>query len=225
MRLMLLEDNPHLRFLLDESITEAGWRVDCFANIGIASEAVATIAYDLAIIDIGLPDGDGITFIRQMRRDGFTYPILIVTARTAIDDRVRGLDAGADDYLVKPFNHHELMARCRALMRRSPLSMSNEIVVGRLTYSPDLQRLVCGEEEIVLGSRESALAEILLRNSDRLVTREKLETSLSSLDSETSVNAIDLLVSRLRRKLASKHTEVAIETIRGVGYMLRDVSK
>lgn len=224
MRLLLLEDNPRLRLLLDESITEAGWRVDGFEDIATAAEAVATIAYDMALIDLGLPDGDGIGFIRQIRRDKFAQPILIITARTAIDDRIKGLDAGADDYLVKPFNHHELMARCRALLRRLPLASTSEISIGALTFLPAMQQLLCAGKEIALVARECALAEILLRQSGLVVTRERLETALSRLDSETTGNAIELLVSRLRRKLAANECGVSIETVRGVGYMLRDIS-
>ncbi len=222
MRLLLLEDNPRLRFLLDESITETGWHVDGFEDIATANEAVATIAYDLALVDLGLPDGDGISFIRQLRRNKFEQPILIITARTAIEDRIKGLDAGADDYLVKPFNHHELMARCRALLRRSPLSTGSEIILGRLIFSPALQQVGCADVKIALGTRECALAEILLRQCGQVVTRERLESSLSRLDNETTGNAIELLVSRLRRKLAAHDTGVSIETIRGVGYLLRE---
>lgn len=225
MRLILLEDNPRLRFLLDEAINDAGWRVDGFADIATACEAVATISYDMALVDLGLPDGDGITFICELRANGFQAPVLIITARAAIEDRILGLDAGADDYLVKPFNHNELLARCRALLRRSPMTITSEILVGRLCFSPALQRLTCEDDEIALSRRESSLLELLLRNVGHLIAKERIESSLSDLDRDTSTNALELIVSRLRKKLNAYESEVSIETVCGLGYMLRDLSK
>ena len=124
MRLLLVEDTERLRELLTDAVHGAGWRIDAFGCLADAQEAIATSTYDLLLIDLGMPDGDGIDLIRAIRRDGVKTPVLVLTARGAIDDRIVGLDAGADDYLVKPFNHREFLARCRALLRRAPATMS-----------------------------------------------------------------------------------------------------
>ena len=120
MRLLLIEDTPRLRDLLVETVHAVGWRIDAFGTVADGEAAVATTSYDLLLIDLGLPDGDGLELIRALRARGVHAPILALTARAAIDERIAGLDAGADDYLVKPFNHGEFLARCRALLRRAP---------------------------------------------------------------------------------------------------------
>ncbi len=152
MRLLLVEDSARLRHLLSESIHEAGWHLDSFGDAGSGEEAAATIPYDLALVDLGLPDGDGVDLIRRLRRAEFDAPILILTARGGIEDRIRGLDAGADDYLVKPFNHAELLARCRALLRRAPQTVEPIIAFGDLSFDTAAGALARGDTSIALTS-------------------------------------------------------------------------
>lgn len=225
MRILLVEDSARLRDLLTETIHEAGWRVDGFGDARSGAEAAAVVEYELALIDLGLPDGDGIDLIRSMRRSGFKPPILIMTARGDVDSRIAGLDAGADDYLVKPFNHAELLARCRALLRRAPQSVEPTLGAGRLVYETASGTVLCGSEEVKLSPRERALLEILLRQAGRVVAKERLETALSEFNAEVSSNALELVVSRLRKKLDAVDGGVALETVRGVGYLMRDLSR
>lgn len=222
MRLMLVEDSERLQALLGEAIRDVGWGLDSFHDIATAEEAAATIDYDLALIDLGLPDGDGVELIRELRRKRFATPILVITARSAIDVRVEALDAGADDYLLKPFNHRELLARCRALLRRAPLAEQTIISVGSLSYSAAACMLVCGSDIIGVSPREREVAAMLMRNAGSVVAKERIESALSALDSETSGNAVELLVSRLRKKLQAVDTGVSIETVRGLGYLMRE---
>jgi DNA-binding response OmpR family regulator len=223
MRLLLVEDNPRLRELLTESVHEAGWRIDSFGTIDDGREAMATTAYDLLLIDLGLPDGDGLDLIREARRRAVKTPILVLTARGAIDERIAGLDAGADDYLVKPFNHGEFLARCRALLRRAPDTAPPILVAGRLSFDPATGVLTCGDGELALTPRERAIFEILMRDVGGVTPKRKLEHALSEFSDELSTNAVELSISRLRKKLDGFRAGAAIETIRGVGYLLREV--
>ena len=225
MRLLLVEDNPRLRTLLQETVHGAGWRLDGFGEAQAGAEAAAVIPYELALVDLGLPDGDGIDLVRSLRRTGFKAPILILTARGGVDDRIAGLDAGADDYLVKPFSHAELLARCRALLRRAPQGMEPTLEAGRLTTRTATRTVSCASREVQLTPRERALLEVLLRHAGRVVAKERLETALSEFNAEVSTNALELVVSRLRRKLDGVDGGVAVETIRGVGYLLRETAR
>lgn len=225
MRLLLIEDNPRLRHLLQETIHSAGWRLDGFGEAQTGAEAAAVIRYELALVDLGLPDGDGIDLIRSLRRTGFKAPILILTARGSVDDRIAGLDAGADDYLVKPFSHAELLARCRALLRRPPQGVEPTLEAGRLTYDTATRTVSCASDEVQLTPRERALLEVLMRHTGRVVVKERLETAFSEFSAEVSTNALELMVSRLRKKLDGIDGGVALETIRGVGYLLRETAR
>jgi DNA-binding response OmpR family regulator len=221
MRLLLVEDSQRLVDLLGERIREAGWRVDAVSSIAEATEAVASASHDLLLIDLGLPDGDGLDLVRSIRRSGNTVPILILTARASIEERIAGLDAGADDYLVKPFNHGEFLARCRAMLRRSPLTVQPVLTAGGLAYDPSTASLTAGGAEVHLAPRERALAELLMREAGRVVAKRKLEAALSEYGEELSTNGLEITVSRLRRKLEGTDCGAVIETVRGVGYMLR----
>ena len=223
MRLLLVEDNPRLQELLTESVHGAGWQIDVFGTVGDGQEAVATTPYDLLLIDLGLPDGDGLDLIRDIRRDGVKTPILALTARGAIDERIAELDAGADDYLVKPFNHREFLARCRALLRRAPDTAPVLLVAGRLSFDPASGVLTCGESEVALTPRERAIFEVLMRDVGRVTPKRKLEHAVSEFGDELSTNAVELSLSRLRKKLDGQKAGAAIETVRGVGYLLREV--
>jgi len=225
MRLLLIEDTPRLRELLVESVHAAGWRIDALGTCAEAEEAIATTSYDLLLIDLGLPDGNGLELIRALRREGRRTPILVLTARAAVDERIAGLDAGADDYLVKPFNHGEFLARCRALLRRSPETAPPILTAGGLVFDPAAGVLRCRNQDAPLTPRERTIVEILMRDAGRVVPKRKLENALSEYGDDISTNAIELAVSRLRKKLATLESGAALETIRGLGYLLRELKE
>jgi len=222
MRLLLVEDNPRLVELLTERIHDAHWQVDALGTAAEAAEAIRSGVHDLILVDLGLPDSSGLDLIRQMRRAGSSVPILIITARGSIEDRIKGLDAGADDYLVKPFNHEEFLARCRALIRRRSSGEVPDLSVGDLTYRPADKTLHVGAEIIALSPREIGIVELLVREAGRVVSKRKLETALSNYDNDFSTNALEQAISRLRKKIETASKEVRIETIRGLGYILTD---
>lgn len=224
MRLLLVEDTPRLQQLLTEAIHGAGWRIDAVGTVADANEAKATTPYDLLLVDLGLPDGDGLDFVRSVRRAGDKTPILVITARGAVDDRIAGLDAGADDYLVKPFNHREFLARCRALLRRAPDTVMPVLAAGSITLDVAAGAATCSGVDLGLAPRERTVLEILLRDVGRVVPKRRLEHALSEFGDELSSNAVETAVSRLRKKLDGHASGTALETIRGVGYMLRETS-
>lgn len=224
MRFLLIEDAPRLRELLSDAVNAAGWNVDAVDTAADAREAIATTPYDLYLVDLGLPDGDGLDLVRSISLGGTKAPVLILTARSAVEERVAGLDSGADDYLVKPFNAAELLARCRALLRRSPLSVMPVMALGRLAFDSAQAKVTCDGRDLSLTSREKSLLEALMREAGRVVAKRRLEHTLSKLGEEFSSNAVELAVSRLRRKLDGFDTGTSLETVRGVGYMLSERS-
>lgn len=223
MRLLLVEDSARLRELVGETIRAAGWRLDAVGTVAEGEDALAATSYELVLLDLGLPDGDGLDLLRALRRRKDSTPVLALTARGAVDERIAGLDAGADDYLPKPFNNGELLARARALLRRAPLSADPVLEAGALRYDPATHDVRCGEEILALAPRERAALEILMRNVGRVTAKRGLEEKLSEFDEEMSPNAIEVVLSRLRRRLAPYETGTAIETVRGVGYLLREL--
>jgi len=224
MRLLLVEDSARLRELLTEAIHGAGWWVDAVATVGEATEAVAVAPYDLLLVDLGLPDGDGLDLVREFRREGVQTPILVLTARAAIDERILGLDAGADDYLVKPFNNGEFLARCRALLRRAPDTKTPILLAAQLSLNVTTGAATCANVDLGLAPRERMVLEILMREAGRVVQKRKLEHALSEFGDERSSNAVELAISRLRKKLEPHDCGVSLETIRGVGYLLRETT-
>ena len=220
MRLLLVEDSKRLQELLSESLASAGYRLDVASTIGELFSMVEAVNYDLLIVDLGMPDGDGLAAIKQLRTQGSAAPILIITARGGIDDRVSGLDAGADDYLIKPFNHSELLARVRALLRR-PADMHGPILRrGSLEFEEAKGEVRCGGKAVELRLSERRLLATLMRRSGSVVTKAAIEEALSQFGKELSSNAVEALVSRVRKALADADSGVVIETVRGVGYRL-----
>lgn len=220
MRLILAEDSKRLQVLLSESLASAGYKLDVASTIAELLGMVGSVNYDLLIIDLGLPDGDGLGAIRTLRQQGDTTPILIITARGSIDDRVSGLDTGADDYLIKPFNHAELLARVRALLRR-PADLHGPILRrGGLEFEEAKGEVRYEGRPIDLRLSERRLLGTLMRRSGHVVTKSAIEEALSRFGRELSANAVEALVSRLRKALADANAKVVIETVRGVGYRL-----
>ncbi len=221
MRLLLVEDNPRLRALVAEVLNTAGFGVDVAASVGDLMSLARDTPYDLIVLDLGLPDGDGLDAIRSLRLAAVATPILIITARGSIDERVKGLDAGADDYLTKPFNNAELLARVRAVLRRPAAVVGPTIDIGNTSMDLTTLAVTCNGQSIELRLSERRLLLRLLRRPGNLVPKADIETSLSDLGRDMSANAIEALVSRTRRALSEAGSDIVIETVRGVGYCLK----
>lgn len=218
MRVLLVEDDAALATGIVEGLEQAGMSVDHLVAAEPAESALALTAYDLAIVDLGLPGMDGLELIRRVRRRKSTIPILILTARDGLDDRVKGLDIGADDYLVKPFLLPELQARARALIRRGGAAAGSTLTIGPLTLDLGLRTARLDGTELELTGREWDVLQHLMLAAPKVLSKKKLMESLGSWDSEISPNAIEIYVSRLRAKLAD--SGVTIRTVRGIGYRL-----
>lgn len=199
-------------------LCDAGYAVDWVSSAERAEEVVAAETFDAAIIDIGLPRCDGLELTRRIRRDGIAMPVLILTARDALHDRVQGLDLGADDYMVKPFELPELLARLRALLRRSQAATSATLCFGALELDSGKREARANGQLIELGPREWTVMEYLLIHSPKPASKEKLLQALTGWDKEITPNAIEVYISRLRGKLEPHH--IALRSIRGFGYRL-----
>ncbi|MGB5559989.1 MAG: response regulator transcription factor [Paracoccaceae bacterium] len=220
MRIVLVEDNERLARGIENSLRDQGYAVDWLSDGGEADRFLATEGADIAIIDVNLPGLSGFDIVRALRKRGGTIPVIILTARGELDDRVEGLDAGADDYLVKPFEMAELTARIRALSRRRSDIRTGTQEIGQLVFDR-IARTVAGPNGAIdLPRREVALLECLVDHSGRIVSKERIADTLYGVGSDVDANAVELLISRLRRKLAG--TGVTIRTARGLGYLLDD---
>lgn len=222
MRLLLAEDNLRLQALLTQALNAAGFGLDAVGTVADLEVCAQSTAYDLIIIDLGLPDGDGLEALTALRTKGISTPVLVITARGTVDERVRGLDAGADDYLPKPFNNAEFLARVRALLRRPSDVIGPLIEVGNTSINVGTLEVACAGQTVELRLSERRLLALLMRRAGTLVPKSTLESSLSEFGRDVSSNAIEALVSRTRRTLADAGSNVMIETVRGVGYMLKD---
>jgi two-component system, OmpR family, response regulator len=224
-RLLLVEDSVRLQALLGESLRSAGYPIDVVGTLAEARAAIAEVAYDLLIIDLGLPDGNGMALIHESRAGGHATPVLVITARTGIDDRIAGLDSGADDFLVKPFSHLEMLARIRAILRR-PRNMRDPVLqVGRLVLNEATSEVRADGEMLDLRAGERRLLSLLMRQAGRIVPKSSIEERFYELGREVTVNAVEAHVSRLRKALEEKAAGVFIETVRGIGYALKESSK
>ncbi|GMV56474.1 MAG: Mycobacterial persistence regulator MrpA [Betaproteobacteria bacterium] len=222
MRVLLVEDDCLVASGIREGLEKAGYAVDLIGAAEPAESVLALTAYDLAIVDINLPGIDGHELIRRLRRRGIGLPVLIVTARDGLDDRVVGLDIGADDYMTKPFELPELLARMRALIRRSRSAYSSELTVGRLRLDLKRRTADVADRPLDLTGREWDILQELMLASPNVLPKQKMVDSLSQWDKELTSNAIELYVSRLRAKL--QNAGVAIRTLRGIGYRLDETA-
>ena len=220
MHILLVEDNLRLQELIEQALRGAGYRVDLATTVAELLAAAASVQYDLLIVDLMLPDGDGLDAIRTLRARRSSVPILIMTARGSIDDRVRGLDAGADDYLIKPIHQAELLAHVRALLRRPAEVMGPILRTGNTEFDEAMAEVRCSGKPVRLRLRERRLLALLMRRSGFLVSKNMIEEALSEFGREMSANAIEALISRIRRSLSDARSDVVIETVRGVGYRL-----
>jgi len=216
MRILVIEDDKLLGDGIQVGLTQAGFALD-WVQDGVAGEAaLAAEAYAAVVLDLGLPKLSGMDLLRRLRAAGNAVPVLILTARDAIEDRVQGLDSGADDYLVKPFDLHELAARLRALIRRRQGSAAPLLVMQQLQLDPAAHRVQYRGQPIDMSAKEFALLQELMQNAGRVLSREQLEQRLYPWGEEVESNAIEVHIHHLRRKLAPE----LIRTIRGVGYLL-----
>ena len=215
MRALLVEDDPLLGDGIKTALEREGYTVDWFMLGREAISAIGNETFSVLILDLGLPDMDGMQVLKLLRRQS-TLPILILTARDAVEDRIGGLDAGADDYVLKPFNLQELLARLRVVMRRSDGRTSQILALGALTIDEVLHAVSWRGKDVKLGRREYALLLELARHPDRVLSRPRLENLLYGWDGEVDSNALEVHIHHLRKKLA-KHL---IVNVRGIGYRL-----
>lgn len=218
MRFLLVEDNSDLAQSVSERLTLDGHAVDCAVNLAEAHACLSNTTYDLILLDIMLPDGDGRDFLKQHRAHKRTTPVIVMTARSAVSDRIDALDTGADDYVTKPFDFAELEARCRAVLRRRGGAAQNLIHFADMAFNPLQATIVIGTETRELRNRELRLLEILLSSPRRIFSKSQLCDRLTSYSDEFSENAVEVYVARLRKKLEGSGAK--IETVRGVGYRI-----
>jgi DNA-binding response OmpR family regulator len=220
-RVLVVEDDEAIADVLRRSLRAEGHEVKSAGDGAEALTAAEQFTPDLVVLDLGLPRLDGIEVLRRLRADGSDVPVLILTARTETENRVEGLDTGADDYLPKPFERAELLARIRALLRRRPPRGSASIVVGDLQLNPDTREVKRGDREIELTNREFELLEYLARNQKLVVSRERLLEDVWGYDPFEQTNTIDVFISNLRRKLEEGGEPRLLHTKRGAGYVLK----
>ncbi len=220
MRLLVVEDERELANLIRGALERAGFAADVAPDLAQSEDHLAVVRYDAMILDLALPDGDGLFLLRRLRARGSSLPVLLLTARDGPEDRVLGLDAGADDYLVKPFHVPELIARVRALLRRPDAVLGVTLRLGNTVLDTTTRQTTVDGVDIGLSVRETMLLELLLRRQSCVVPRETLEHGLYSFDAQLGSNAMEVLVHRLRRKLADAAATPCLHTVRGVGYLL-----
>jgi two-component system OmpR family response regulator len=221
MRALVVEDHPRMALLLRRGLEEEGYAVDVASNATEGLYLGVECDYDVVVLDVMLPDGDGIDALRQLRLRNRWMPVLILTAKDAVDDRVRGLDAGADDYLVKPFALPELLARLRALVRRSPPERPAVLTVGDLTLDPAAHEVRRGEDVVQLSPKEFALLELFMRHPGEVLTRARIMEHAWDFAFDGDWNILEVYVRYLRQKIDRPFGRSSIETVRGVGYRLK----
>ena len=222
MRALVVEDEPKLAGLLKRGLTEDGHVADVAPSGEDAVWMALSAPYDVIVLDVMLPGIDGFATCRELRKREVWTPVLMLTARDAVEDRVEGLDTGADDYLVKPFSFAELVARLRALARRAPVERPSVVAVGDLRLDPAARRAWRGDMELELSAKEFALLELFLRHAGEVLTRVQLLDGAWDMAFESRSNVIDVYIRYLREKIDRPFGRAALETVRGVGYRLRE---
>jgi len=221
-RILLVEDHERFAGLICKGLIAHGIAVDVVGRIDAAWSALSQIPYEALVLDRGLPDGDGLALLKRMRHAGLGIPCLVLTARDALHDRVEGLDAGADDYLPKPFAMDEMVARVKALLRRPAERRTLDPQVGDLMLRPGAGTLCCGEESVTLAPAEMQIMLMFLRKPEEVVRRSALEAAAWGLSEAVTPNALDVALHRIRRKLLAIGSRQGIVNVRGLGYALRD---
>jgi DNA-binding response OmpR family regulator len=220
-RLLIVEDEADLRANLKRGLIEAGFATTCTGSAESAEKAVAAEGFDAIVLDLRLPGKNGLDFLRDIRAGGNATPVLVLTARGTLEDRVGGLESGADDYLIKPFALAELIARLRALMRRRASPAQLTLRVADLEFDTVRRRALRGERELNLSPKETILLELLMRNAGEPVTREMIAEVVWGSGYNDFTNLIEVFVNRLRQKLSDGTGDSLIATVRGVGYSMR----
>ncbi len=222
MRLLFVEDEPDLRDVTAKRLRADGYTVDACGDGLTAVDYLLAADYDVLVLDIMLPGLDGLSVLKRLRAEGKTLPVLLLTAKGTIEDRVQGLDAGADDYLVKPFSYAELSARIRALLRRqTPQLQTEKLQLADLEMDVAARQVFRAGQEIQLTQREFSLLEVLLRHQGIVLTRERIEEQIYDFDFEGGSNVIDVYIRYLRKKIDENYEPKLIHTVRGTGYVLR----
>ncbi len=224
MRVLVVEDEPKIAAFIRQGLQEELYVVDLAADGDAALDLAASMNYDLIVLDILLPHRDGLSVCRELRADGVTTPILLLTAKDTIDDRVTGLDSGADDYLVKPFAFKELLARLRALTRRGPVVQGAVLQIGDLTLDTIRHEVRRGGGRIDLTPKEYSLLEYLLRHPHQVLSRTMIAEQIGSYEFAGESNIVDVYIRNLRRKLDDPYAVKLIQTVRGLGYKVAEGS-
>src|SRR5512136_941949 len=222
MRILIVEDERQIAAFLERGLKEEGYAIDVVYNGNDALDWAAAVEYDGIVLDVMLPGRDGFSVCRELRARGSKTPVLMLTARDTVDDRVTGLDIGADDYLVKPFAFKELVARLRAVTRRQTDTRSVELQVGDLTLNTVTHMAQRGERRIELTTKEYNLLEFLMRNPNRVLTRTQIAEHVWNLDFLSESNVVDVYIRYLRRKIDGANELKLIRTVRGSGYLISD---
>jgi len=218
--ILLVEDDAQLAESTARALRSQGWHVDATARGEPVPNSLLKDPYELLILDVGLPGMDGFETLRRVRAQGSRLPVLMLTARDAVEDRVRGLEGGADDYLVKPFALSELVARVRALVRRSQARDGEVLMLGQLRLDMEAKRAYLGDEPLALSAREWALLQFMMLRAGKVIAKEQISASIAGWGEGTSDNAIEVHVSRLRAKI--EPAGLRIRTVRGLGYLLEE---
>lgn len=221
MRILVVEDDIKLANSLRRGLEEEKYAVDVAHDGVAASELMSVVSYDLALVDIMMPKKDGLELVKELRATGNNVPVIFLTAKDTVTDRVRGLDSGADDYLVKPFSFVELCARIRAVLRREAPTRNVELNCGDVVLDPVTHTVRKGREELSLTAREFAILEYLLRNKGRVVTRNMIMDHVWDYNSAVFSNVVDVHISFLRKKIEGPNEKI-IHTVRGMGYMIKE---
>jgi len=221
MRVLVVEDNSDLAALLVTGLRQSGYEVDVLGSVVETEFALESVEYAALILDLGLPDGDGIALLKSLRKPQNPLPVLVLTARSGIADRVIGLKSGADDYLIKPFAFQELLARLEALLRRPGHQPRRTLKLGNVEFNTDTREITVAGVSRCLSSRESVVLELLLRRAGNVVTKQLVEDQIAAIAGSAGSNAVEVYVHRLRKELSDAGADVSIATLRGLGYLIR----
>lgn len=222
LRLLAIEDEPKLGQLIVSSLTQAGFAVDWSQTMAEGQEFLEANSYDLVLLDLRLPDGNGLDFLRKLRRSRNNIPIVILSAADTVDDRVTGLTEGADDYIVKPFATAELVARIRVALRRPGAALGIDLVCGNVEFNTVSSTISIGGAPVLVPRRELAILETLMRANGRVVTKTVLEEAAYAMEDDRQSNVIESHLSRLRRRLKSAGAQISIRVARGIGYRIEE---
>jgi DNA-binding response OmpR family regulator len=222
MRLLIVEDNEELAGLIAKGRKTAGYDADVLSTVEEARAVLSTTFYAALILDLGLPDGDGLELLRELRKRDNPIPVMVLTARGGLHDRVHGLRSGADDYLVKPFALEELIARLEAQLRRPGQLLGSSLRIANLAFDTQNRQASINDQPQVLSARETAVLELLMRSKGRVVSKKQVEDHIFGHSGEVASNAVEVYVHRLRKQLSERGAKVQVHTIRGVGYLIAE---